>query len=68
MSGLAATLLAADPGTLVRLVLDDGSEVSGALGAVNGETVKVDGRSVELKTVKRLGLEFGTRERPRQAA
>jgi len=68
MSGLAATLRAADPGTRVRLVLDDGSEVSGELGAVNGETVEVDGTSVELKTVKRLGLEFGARARPRQAA
>ncbi len=68
MSGLAATLLAADPGTRVRLVLEDGSEVSGELGTVNGETVEVDGKSVELKTVKRLRLQFGARDRPRQAA
>lgn len=58
MSGLAATLRAADPGTRVRLLLEDGREVSGALRGVNGETVDLDKGRVELGQVKRIRLEF----------
>ena len=69
MSGLAATLRASEPGTRVLLTLDDGREIVGALGEVNGETVDVDETRVELRKVKRLRLEFGaSRDRPRQAA
>lgn len=64
-SGLAATLRAAEPGTQVRLMLNDGSERSGALRGVNGETVDLDGERVELSEVKRVRLELGGR---RQAA
>ena len=69
MSGLAATLRAAEAGTHVRLLLTDGSEVSGELRGVHEETVDIGGKAVELQMVKRLGLEFGSiRERPRQVA
>jgi len=70
VSGLAATLRAADPGTRVKLVLDDGSEVGGSLRGVNGETVDLDETRVELRKVKRLCIEFGsaTRNGRRKAA
>ena len=70
MSGLAATLRAADPGTRVKLVLDDGREVGGSLRGVSGETVDLDEEKVELRKVKRLCLEFGSAARNgrRQAA
>jgi hypothetical protein len=63
MSGLAATLREAEPGTRVRLVLDDGREVTGALRGVNGETVDLDETHVELGRVRRLKLEFGSARR-----
>ncbi|MGH2982507.1 MAG: hypothetical protein ACRDKV_10760 [Solirubrobacterales bacterium] len=70
MSGLAATLREAEPGTRVRLILVDGSEVSGALRGVNGETVDLDKGSFELRQVKRLRLDLSTAPRgpQRQAA
>jgi hypothetical protein len=64
MSGLAATLREADPGTRLRLVLKDGEEVTGTLLSVNGESVTLDGGDlVQLERVKRLYLEFGARRR-----
>jgi hypothetical protein len=60
MSGLAATLREAEPGTRVRLVMEDGSEVAGALGRVNGETVDLDDQHIELRNVKRMNLEFSS--------
>ena len=68
MSGLAATLRTAEPGTRVRLVLDDGSEVTGDLRAVNGETVDIGDKQVELRTVKRLAMQFGAISESRAAA
>jgi hypothetical protein len=67
MSGLAATLRQAEPGTRVRLVMDDGSEVAGALGRVNGETVDLDDgdQHIELRNVKRMNLEFSSPPRSR---
>jgi hypothetical protein len=56
VSGLAATLRTAEPGTRVLLLLDDGSERSGALRSVKGETVDLDGERVELARVKRVRL------------
>ena len=44
MSGLAATLRQIDPGTRVRLEMRDGSEVSGTVGDVNGESVSLEAR------------------------
>jgi hypothetical protein len=63
VSGLAATLRAADPGTRVKLTLDDGREVGGSLRGVNGETVDLDEARVELRRVRRLCLEFGSATR-----
>jgi hypothetical protein len=63
VSGLAATLRAADPGTRVKLTLDDGREVGGSLRGVKGETVDLDEARVELHKVKRLCLEFGSAAR-----
>jgi hypothetical protein len=61
MSGLAATLRAADPGTRVLLKLRDGSEVEGELRDVNGESIGLDdGVRVELRQVERIRLEFGS--------
>jgi hypothetical protein len=72
VSGLAATLREAEPGTRVRLVLDDGREITGALGRVGDETVELDENHVELRRVTRLKLEFGSAQRsgarPKQAA
>ena len=71
MSGLAATLRQTDPGTKVRLEMRDGSEVSGTVAQVNGESVSLDnGRGVvELRQVRRIVLEFGqTPKQRRQAA
>jgi hypothetical protein len=72
MSGLAATLRQIDPGTRVRMEMRDGSEVSGTVGDVNGESVSLDdgGGMVELAQVRRICLEFGEapQPRPRQAA
>ena len=72
MSGLAATLREAEPGTRVRLVLDDGREITGALRDVDDETVDIDETRVELRRVRRLKLEFGSARqsgaRPKQAA
>jgi hypothetical protein len=70
MSGLAATLREAEPGTQVRLKMRDGSEVSGALRDVNGESIGLDdGRKrVELKKVARIRLEFGSVPRKREQA
>jgi hypothetical protein len=74
MSGLAATLRQTDPGTRVRLEMRDGSEVSGTVRDVNGESVSLDngGGVVELRQVRRVVLEFGeaSQRRPgqRQAA
>lgn len=67
MSGLAATLREAEPGTRVRLVLEDGSEVAGALGRVNDETVDLDDgdQQIELRQVKRMNLEFSSTPRSR---
>lgn len=65
MSGLAATLREAEPGTKLRLVLKDGNEVAGTFSGVNGESVSLDDgqRRIELKQVKRLYLEFGSTKR-----
>jgi hypothetical protein len=69
MSGLAATLREAEPGTRLRLVLRDGEEVAGKLLSVNGESVTLDGgNSVQLDRVKRLYLEFGAARRRKAAA
>ena len=73
MSGLAATLRETDPGTKVRLEMRDGSEVSGTIGDVNGESVALSngGGVVELRQVRRVVLEFGeapARRRSKQAA
>ena len=71
MSGLAATLRQTDPGTRVRLEMRDGSEVSGRVAQVDGETVSLDngGGVVELRQVRRVVLEFGeTPKQRRQAA
>jgi hypothetical protein len=72
VSGLAATLREAELGTRVRLVLDDGREITGALRGVNDETVDLDEIRVELRRVRRLKLEFGSAPRsgarPKQAA
>jgi hypothetical protein len=67
MSGLAATLREAEPGTRVRLVMEDGSEVAGALGRVNDETVDLDDgdQQIELRQVKRMNLEFSSTPRSR---
>jgi hypothetical protein len=63
VSGLAATLRAAEPGTRVRLLLDDGREVTGALRGVNGETVDLDEMRIELGQVKSIRLEFSSTPR-----
>ena len=73
MSGLAATLRETDPGTKVRMEMRDGSEVSGTIGDINGESValKDGGGVVELRQVRRIVLEFGeapAERRPKQAA
>jgi hypothetical protein len=74
MSGLAATLREAEPGTRVRLVMEDGSEVAGALGRVDDETVDLDDgdQHIELRNVKRMNLEFSSprrsRAQPKRAA
>jgi hypothetical protein len=73
MSGLAATLRQIDPGTKVRLEMRDGSEVSGTVGDVNGESVSLDngGGVIELRQVRRVCLEFGetpSQRRSKQAA
>jgi hypothetical protein len=62
LSGLAATLREAEPGTRVSLVLEDGEEIAGALGEVSGETVDLDdeGRQIDLAQVKRLRLDFSS--------
>jgi hypothetical protein len=67
MSGLAATLREAEPGTRVRLVMEDGSEVAGALGRVDDETVDLDDgdQHIELRNVKRMNLEFSSPPRSR---
>jgi hypothetical protein len=67
MSGLAATLREAEPGTRVRLVMEDGSEVAGALRRVNGETVDLDDgdQQIELRQVKRVNLEFSSTPKSR---
>ncbi len=67
MSGLAATLREAEPGTRVRLEMEDGSEVAGALGRVNGETVDLDDgdQQIELRQVKRMNLEFSSTPKSR---
>jgi hypothetical protein len=61
MSGLAATLRETDPGTKVRMEMRDGSEVSGTIGDIHGESValKDGGGVVELRQVRRIVLEFG---------
>jgi hypothetical protein len=61
MSGLAATLRETDPGTKVRMEMRDGSEVSGTIGDIEGESValKDGGGVVELRQVRRIVLEFG---------
>ena len=60
MSGLAMTLRQTDPGTRVRMQMRDGSEVSGTIGDVNGESVMLgDGGRIELRQVLRIVLEFG---------
>jgi hypothetical protein len=66
MSGLAATLREIDPGTKVRLEMRDGSEMSGTIANVSGESVSLDngGGVVELRQVRRVVLEFG--ETPKQ--
>lgn len=66
MSGLATTLRETDPGTRVRMEMRDGSEVSGTIGEVNGESVvlKDGGGVVELRQVRRVVLEYG--ETPKQ--
>jgi hypothetical protein len=66
MSGLAATLREIDPGTKVRLEMRDGSEMSGTVANVSGESVSLDngGGVVELRQVRRVVLEFG--ETPKQ--
>ena len=50
----------------------DGSEVSGTVGDVNGESVSLDdgGGTVELRQVRRVCLEFGEapKQRPKQVA
>jgi hypothetical protein len=63
MSGLAATLRETDPGTKVRMEMRDGSEVSGTIGDIEGESValKDGGGVVELRQVRRIVLEFGER-------
>jgi hypothetical protein len=70
LTGLAATLRAAEPGIHVRLVLEDGREVAGALRAVNGESVDLDNGEgqVDLGQVERVLLEFspGRKQAPRQ--
>ena len=77
MSGLAATLREIDPGTKVRMEMRDGSEVSGTIGDVNGESVALNdgGEVVELRQVRRVVLEFGetptqrrSGQRPKKAA
>jgi len=61
LSGIAATLQEAEPGTKVSLMLDDGEEVAGSLVEVSGETVDLgDARRVELNHVKRLRLDFSS--------
>ena len=68
MSGLAATLRMADPGTRVRFKMRDGSEVAGELSDVNGESIGLDdGQRVELRKVARIRLEYGAASR-KQAA
>lgn len=65
MSGLAATLRETDPGTRVRMEMRDGTEVSGTVGEVNGESIALNGGGVvELRQVRRIVLEFG--ETPKQ--
>jgi hypothetical protein len=49
MSGLAATLREAEPGTQVRLRMRDGSEVAGALSDVNGESIGLDDGSMRVE-------------------
>jgi hypothetical protein len=62
MSGLAATLREAQPGTMVRLELKDGREVAGAIRGVNGESVSLEGskKGIELRKVRRVILEFSS--------
>jgi hypothetical protein len=74
MSGLAATLRETDPGTRVRIEMRDGSEVSGRVAEVSGESVSLDdgGGVVELDQVRRVVLEYGetpnSGQRRKQAA
>ena len=67
MSGLAATLREAEPGTRVRLMMEDGSVVAGAFGRVDGETVDLDDgdQQIELGKVKRMNLEFSSTPKSR---
>jgi hypothetical protein len=68
MSGLAATLRETDPGTKVRLEMRDGSEVSGTVADVNGESVSLDGGGVvELRQVRRVVIEFGDKPTQRRS-
>jgi hypothetical protein len=66
LTGIAATLREAEPGTKVRVVLEDGREITGALRAVDGESVDIDEWRVDLRQVKRLNLEFSSAPRSKQ--
>ena len=71
-TGLAATLREAGPGVVVCFELADGNEVTGAVGALEGDRVKLEGggREVDLRQVKRVRLEFSSapkRKRRRSA-
>lgn len=59
MSGLAATLREAEPGTRIRLLLANGREVAGSLGGVRDDSVDLDGERVALSEVKRIRIEYG---------
>jgi hypothetical protein len=65
-TGLAATLREAPPGIPVRFEFADGDAVAGAVGSVNGDLVDLDdGKRIDLRTVKRLSLEFSSAPRKR---
>ena len=67
-TGLAATLREAGPGVTVRFQLADGDEVSGAMGDVQGDRVRLEGvrRQIDLRQVRRVCLEFSEAPKPKR--
>jgi hypothetical protein len=58
MNSLAATLREAEPGIKIRLLYEDGREVSGVFRGVSGDAVDLENGAgrVDLTQVKRVDL------------